>query len=296
MPQLVLVAGATGNLGAAVVAELVSRGADVRALVRPDKADGGDSLRDLVSAGKVTAVVGDLADDVSTLARHLERVDVVVSAVQGGAKVVTDGQVNLLRAAERTGVPRMIPSDFSVDLHRLDYGDVMPLDLRKKADEAFVGSPVRRNSVLIGGFYEVMHEPFMQIVDLNNDTFSYWGDGDQPMDLTSIPDCAAYTAAVALNDSAGAVSAFAGEVVTMKQWHAAVEAGTGRTFKVRELGSIADLEAEIARRKETADDASEWVALQYQWAMAGGKAKLGYLRNRDYPDISPSTIAQFVAR
>lgn len=39
-------------------------------------------------------------------------------------------------------------SDFSIDLHRLDYGDILDLDLRKKADEAFEGSTVRPTSVM----------------------------------------------------------------------------------------------------------------------------------------------------
>lgn len=297
MATTVFVAGATGNLGSLIVRELIGRGATVRALVREGHADGGDRLRDLVAAGQLSLVVGDLNDDPAVLASHLEAIDVIVSAVQGGADVIIDGQTNLIHAAEKAGVNRMIPSDFSVDLHRLDYGDNLFLDMRKKADEAFTGSTVRPTSVLNGGFMEVMLAPFMGIVGLEAGTFSYWGDGGQPMDFTAIPDAAAYTAAAALDDTAaGRTISVAGQVVTMKQLHAEVEKATGRSLQIHELGSTDDLLAEIERRKATATNPYQYVSLQYQWAMVTGKGKLHDLNNADYPDITPVTVAEFLAR
>ncbi|MWB99433.1 NmrA family NAD(P)-binding protein [Agromyces seonyuensis] len=296
MSTTVFVAGATGNLGSKIVTELVDRGATVRVLVREGKADGGDALRHLVSTGVVDVVIGDLSDDVAILAGHLEGVDVVVSAVQGGPDVIVDGQTNLLRAAEAAGVTRMIPSDFSADLHRLDYGDNLFLDMRKKADEAFAGSTVKPTFVLNGGFMEVMLAPFMGIVDLEHGTFSYWGDGEQALDFTSIPDTAAYAAAAALDESAAdRTVSVAGSVLTMTQLHAEVEQATGRTLEIRELGTVDDLRAEIERRKQTATNPYEFVSLQYQWAMVTGKAKLQNLNNADYPDITPTTVAEFLA-
>jgi uncharacterized protein YbjT (DUF2867 family) len=296
MSTTVFVAGATGNLGSKIVIQLVDRGVTVRVLVREGKADGGDALRHLVDAGAVDVVVGELSDDVATLAGHLEGVDVVISAVQGGADVIIDGQTNLLRAAEAAGVTRMIPSDFSADLHRLDYGDNLFLDMRKKADEAFAGSTVKPTFVLNGGFMEVMLAPFMGIVDLEHGTFSYWGDGEQALDFTSIPDAAAYAAAAALDESAaGRTVSVAGSVLTMTQLHSEVEQATGRRLEIRELGTVDDLRAEIERRKQTATNPYEFVSLQYQWAMVTGKAKLQNLNNADYPDIIPTTVAEFLA-
>lgn len=296
MTTTVFVAGATGNLGSKIVRELISRGATVRALVRPGHADGGDALRDLIAAGKLTLFVGDLNEGKAHLAGHLDGVDVVVSAVQGGPDVIIDGQVNLLHAAEAAGVPRMIPSDFSVDLHRLDYGDNLFLDMRKKADEAFTGSAVRPTSVLVGGFMEVMLAPFMGIVNLDAGTFSYWGDGEQPMDFTAIPDAAAYTAAAALDAAAAdRTISVAGQVLTMKQLHAEIQHATGRSLELHELGSATDLLAEIERRKATDTNAYQYVALQYQWAMATGKGKLRDLNNDEYPEIKPMSVGNFLA-
>lgn len=295
MTTTVFVAGATGTLGSTIVKRLLERGADVRALVREGNRDGGDALRGLRNHPALNLVVGDLADRAS-LPAHLDGVDVIVSAVQGGHEVIIDGQTNLLRAAERAGVPRMIPSDFSVDLHRLDYGDNEFLDMRKTFDEQFADSAVHPTYLLNGGFIEVVLAPVFGVVDLNADTFSYWGDARQPMDLTTIPDTAAYTAAAALDPTtANRTVSVAGDVLSMTQLRTAIEAATGRGLIERHLGDIAALDAEIERRKPIARDPFDYVKLQYQRAMVSGKGKLHDLRNGDYPDIRPTTVAEFLA-
>ena len=293
----VLVAGATGTLGSKIVHELLRRGAVVRALVRESNPDGAERLSAAADNAAFSVVTGDLGDALDVLAGKLHGVDVVVSAVQGGSEVVVDGQVNLLRAAESAGVARMIPSDFSVDLHKLDYGDNVNLDARKRMSEAFQTSSVLRTSVLNGGFIEIMLSPFMGIVDLEAATFSYWGDGEQPMDFTTMDDAAAYTAAAVLDDSAAGVDiSVAGQVLTMSQLRAEIEQAVGRSLVVRQLGTIGELEAEIKRRKAGAKNVYEYVPLQYQWTMVTGKAKLTNLDNDRYPDITPTTVGEFLTR
>ncbi len=294
--QTVLVVGATGTLGTQVTRSLLRRGARVRALVTPGSVRGKRAaLTALADGGRLDVVVGDITDLLDDLVRTLEGADIVVSAVQGGPDVVTDGQVNLIRAAGKAGVPRLIPSDFAVDLHRLDYGDNAFLDHRKRADEAFAEVDVAPVHVLTGAFTEVMVAPFVEIVDFDNGTFSYWGDGDEPMDFTTVADTAEYAAAVALDPGiAGRKIGFAGDVLTMKQFHAAVEEGSGRSLEARSLGSTDVLLAEIERRKQTGAGIPEYVALQYQWAMVTGKAKLDPLENERYPEVTPVPVAEFV--
>jgi nucleoside-diphosphate-sugar epimerase len=288
----IFLAGATGMLGSKIAQDLRRHGALVRALVRPETGRG-DTARALASQG-VEIVEGSVLDPVERLARAVEGTEVIISAVQGGDEVVTQGQVNLLRAAEQAGVPRMIPSDFAIDLFRLDYGDNVFLDHRKKADEAFGGSPVRATSVLVGAFLEVMTAPFIEMIDWDRGTFSYWGDGDQPCDFTTVADTAAYTAAVALDPgTAGRPVRVAGDVLTMKEFHAAVERGSGHRLEHRNLGGVDDLAAEIQRRKGVSASPAGYVALQYVWAMVSGKAKLDPLDNARYPGIRPTAVAEF---
>jgi nucleoside-diphosphate-sugar epimerase len=288
----IFLAGATGMLGSKIAEDLRRHGALVRALVRPQTSRG-DAARALAGRG-VEIVEGSVLDSVERLARVVEDSEVIISAVQGGDEVVTQGQVNLLRAAEKAGVPRMIPSDFAIDLFRLDYGDNVFLDHRKKADEAFGDSHVQPTSVLVGAFIEVMTAPFIEMIDWDRGTFSYWGDGDQPCDFTTVADTAAYTAAVALDPgTAGRPVRVAGDVLSMKEFHAAVERGSGHRLELRNQGSVEDLAAEIRRRKAVSASPTGYVALQYAWAMVSGKAKLDPLDNARYPRVRPTGVAEF---
>jgi hypothetical protein len=194
-------------------------------------------------------------------------------------------------------VPRLIPSDYAVDLFRLDDGDNVFLDQRRSAASAFASSTVQTTPVLNGAFVEVITAPFLEIVDWDAGTFAYWGDGDQQCDFTTITDVADYTAAAALDPTlAGRPVRVAGDVLTMKQFHSALERGSGRSLQIRRLGSVDDLRAEIERRKAASSSPSEYVALQYVWAMVTGKAKLDPLDNALYPTIEPTPVEQFAHR
>ncbi|PZG23306.1 NmrA family NAD(P)-binding protein [Nonomuraea aridisoli] len=286
----VFVAGATGRLGRLVVDSLRRRDVRVRALVRPGNVKGRQALDDPA----IEIVEGDIRDPADRLARALEGVDVVVSAVQGDAEVIIDGQVNLLRAAEKAGVPRWIPSDFSLAIDRLSYGDNDFADLRKKAAEACRSSTVAPTSILIGAFLEVLNEPWYNWVDWESGTFSYWGDGDQPVDFSTYCDTAEWTAEVALDPStAGRTVRVAGDVLTLKELHQAMERGSGRRLEARRLGSTDDLSAEIERLKTVATDPFEYLLLQYTWAMTTGKGKLDPLDNHRYPGIRPIGAEQY---
>jgi len=105
----VLVVGGTGMVGGQVVTELLNRGKQVRALVRP----GSDASR-LESAG-VEIARGDMMDQESLL-RAMAGADAVVTTAAGytrhrkGDTPETDtvGNSNLAEAAKRTGVRRFV--------------------------------------------------------------------------------------------------------------------------------------------------------------------------------------------
>lgn len=292
----VFIVGATGMLGSQIAQRLVERGARVRALVRPSA--GSEKRGRLTALGEQVEIVdGDLTRmSTDDLAMLVDGAEVVVSAVQGGPDIVTDGQTKLVEAAGKAGVERMIPSDFALDLHKLDYGDNVFLDHRKRADEAFASTSVKPVYVLTGAFMEVMVAPFLEIVDFDAGTFSFYGDPDQPMDFTTVADTAAYAAAVALDrDIAGRKFAAAGDVLSMSGFRAAVEAGASVQLEPRRLGSADDLLAEVERRRAAGKEVPEYVALQYQWAMVTGKGKLSNLENDRFPEIEPVSMKDFVA-
>ncbi len=105
----VLVAGGTGMLGGQVVAQLLSRGKQVRALVRP----GSDATR--LEAAGATIARGDMMD-LDSLIRAMDGADSVVTTAAGYTRhskgdtpqIDTIGNSNLVEAASRTHVRRFV--------------------------------------------------------------------------------------------------------------------------------------------------------------------------------------------
>ena len=222
-------------------------------------------------------------------------VDVVVCAVQGDASVVVDGQRNLIRAADAAGVRRMIPSDFAIDLTKLDDGDNAFLDLRRQADREFNGKRVQPTPVLQGAFMEMLAHPQFGPVDWKTGTFRAWGDGKQACDFTTVLDTGRYTAAAALDEGlTGRPLRIAGTVATMREVHAAFEHASNRSLDFVSMGSIDDLKGVIDQKKAAGASVEEYIMLQYQWCMLSGKAKLNPLDNSRYPDIQPTGIEEYL--
>ncbi|MCT2583710.1 NmrA family NAD(P)-binding protein [Actinophytocola gossypii] len=290
---IAFVAGATGTLGGLIVESLRRRDVQVRALVRPGNAEGRQALD---GRPGVEVVEGDIRDSVDSLGRTLDGVGVVISAVLGDADVIVDGQVNLLRAAEKAGVARFIPSDFSYDLFRLDPDDNAYSNLRLEAHKAFGESPVAVTSVLPGAFLDVVHQPYFEHVDWEAGTFSYWGDGDQPIEFTSYADTAEWTAEVALDPTPGPTVRVAADILTTRGLHQTLERASGRRLEPRRLGGLDDLKAEIERRKAGSTNVFDYLALQYAWVMNTGKASFDRLDNDRYPGVEPTRAEEFYRR
>ena len=288
----ILVAGVTGWLGRQIADALLRAGnAEVRGLVRAGGADPEKekNLNELRSRG-LSVAFGNLGDPAS-LEAVCSGAEVVISAVQGGPDVIIDGQRNLLGAAEVAGVKRMIPSDFSVDISRLDYEDNYNLGLRKKFGEVLSASRVASTPVYCGGFLDVLLSPRFPFIDWNKGLMRYWGDGNQPIDYTAISDVALFTAAAATDPGmTGRPLRVAGSSLTMREMQRALEAASGRSLEAQSLGTVDELRALIEEKKRTAKNPWEWISLQYTWCGVSGKGKLQALDNSRYPRIKPLTV------
>ncbi|WAH97172.1 SDR family oxidoreductase [Arthrobacter sp. MMS18-M83] len=105
----VLAVGGTGMLGGQVVSELLARGKQVRALVRP----GSDATR--LEALGATIARGDMMEPESLL-RAMDGVDAVVTSAAGYTRhregdspvIDTVGNINLVDAASRAGIRRFV--------------------------------------------------------------------------------------------------------------------------------------------------------------------------------------------
>ncbi|MDZ8031225.1 MULTISPECIES: aromatic alcohol reductase [unclassified Nostoc] len=292
----VLVAGSTGMLGSKIVSALLDKSnLDIRAMVRSinDSSAKNRQKIEAMQAKGVTIAEGDLMKP-ETLLSVCDGVDVVVSAI-GNNDVTVPGQKNLIDAAKQQGVKRFIPSDYSVDYRKLDYGDNDNLDMRKEVFEYLQLMGLEYTLVLNGAFMEFI--TYMPLFDLEHQIFQYWGDGETPLDLTTTDDTAKYVAEAVSDPSLGNTAlSVAGDTLTAKQLKATYEAATGSKLTEKSLGSIAEMKAWIANKKASASSREEYVYHQYMYAMVSGKGKLDRIGSDRYPHIKPKTVKQFLSK
>jgi uncharacterized protein YbjT (DUF2867 family) len=294
MQASILVVGGTGRLGTKVVHELVALGARVRATHRAGAT--ADAVAGLRDAG-AELVVADLGDSAS-LEAACAGVDVVVSTVQGLRDVIVDGQTRLLAAAAAAEVPRIVPSDYSVDFFATIEGQNRNLDLRREFNHAVDASTVRGTSVLCGAFMDLLLRPGAIGPDPTG-LMRYWGDADQPFDFTFTDDLAKYVAAVALDPSAPRVVRVAGDTVSPRQLAAIFQDVRGVPVRLERAGSLDDLDR-LIDQLQAADPAPanpfpRWQQLQYARDMASGRGRLQPLDNARYPAIHPRSVRALLA-
>ncbi|WP_026597119.1 NmrA family NAD(P)-binding protein [Methylobacterium sp. 77] len=290
----ILLAGATGSLGLRIARELRKRGARVRAVVRqgttavrtePLKALGVDILDvDLDDAAQVTAAcVG---------------VDCVVSALNGLQDTILGTQSVVLNAAVAAGVPRFIPSDFSLDFTRTPPGSNRNMDLRRAFKERLDGSPIQATSILNGAFMDMLtgQAPFILFGPRR---VIHWGDADQPVDFTTMDDTAAYTAAVAMDPTTPRILRIAGETTSPRGLAASAGDVAGRPFKTFRVGGIGLLEGMIKLTRLVAPGKGDvfppWQGMQYMRDMYSGDGKLTPLDNDRYPGMRWTKVREVLA-
>lgn len=292
----VLVIGSTGMLGTKIVKALLEKGeTEVKAMVRPASYDKQDNRQDIDSMKAKGAIIveGDLMKP-DTLLPIFAGVDVIVSAV-GNNQVTVPGQKNAIDAAKKQGVKRFIPSDFSVDYRKIDYGDNDNLDMRKQVLEYLQANELEYTLILNGAFMDTIPTPYAPQFDLENGIFEYWGDGETPVDMTSTEDTAKYVAeAVSDDELINTALEVAGEVLTMKQLKTSYEEATGKKLEVKHLGSVEELKSWIENKKKTASSPIEYIPQQYEYVMVSGKSKLDNIQNSRYPHIKPLTVKEYI--
>jgi nucleoside-diphosphate-sugar epimerase len=284
MSATVVVAGATGNLGGRIARALLHRGASVTAIVRRGTAP--DRLERLQRLG-MTIASADL-HTASEVTAACSGASCVVSALQGLRDVIVDGQTALLDAAIEAGVPRFIPSDYSIDFTKLPPGQNRNLDLRRDFHRRLDARAISATTILNGAFAELLTGP-MPLILFKLGRVLYWGDADQRMDFTTIDDTAAYTASAALDPSTPRFLRIAGDQLSARELAAVVSEVTQREFRLFRAGGLGMLGAIIRVARTVApreqDVFPAWQGMQYMRNMFDGRAKLAPLDNDRYPGI-----------
>ena len=296
MNQTVLLVGATGMFGSRVAHYLLEQpNTHLRLLVRdPKNSAKQNELKPFLDRG-AEIVVGDLAEH-DALDQATQGVAVIVSAVQGGPDVIIDGQVALAEAGKRNGVRRILPSDYALDLFKSTPGEHMMFDLRRTADEKIAEVGLEQVNILQGAFMNLFL-PGMGAINLDEGTVTFWGDGTQPIEATTVEDTARMAARVALDPGvASGKFAFTGDRISFQGAADVIEAQTGVTLERRSLGSEADLRAALAKAQQDTSNPYGAVMLAYLLYMLTGQTALSDLQNERYPDLKLESFREFAER
>ena len=280
---MVVVAGANGQLGQKIVAQLVSLGLRPRALVR--------------DAGGVTLPGADLIvvdyQNPPSLIDACRGAHCVVSALSGLHQVIVDAQTALLNAAVSAGVQRFIPSDFSIDYTKLPEGSNRNLDLRRAFQQRLEAAPIAATSILNGMFTDLLLKE-APLIQASWKRVLYWGNADQVMDFTTVDDTAAFTARAAVEEETPRFLRIAGDSLSSRGLQQAASRALGKQFKLTKVGGLGFFKLMIRLAKTLAPQPKEvfpaWQGMQYLYNMYTGLPKLNPLDKDRYPDMRWTSV------
>ncbi len=286
--KTIVVAGVTGNLGGRIARALLAEGASVRGLIRAGTVP--DKIRALQESGVTVAAVD--FSRVSQVASACASACCVVSALQGLQDVILEAQTALLEAAVRAGIPRFIPSDFSIDFTKFPAGANRNLDLRRDFHMRLEGASISTTTVFNGAFADMLTGQIPLIL-FKLKRVLYWGNADQRMDFTTIDDTAAFTAKAALDPSTPRFLRIAGDQLSARELTAVVSEVAGREFRLFRAGSLGKLDTLIRVARAVSPGEKKlypaWQGMQYMRNMFDGRSKLESLDNDRYPGIRWTT-------
>lgn len=292
----VVLAGATGDLGRRIGRALIQRGARVTAILRPSTPQ---SVRDQLTAQGL--ILTDSAFDARSLTGICAGATCVVSALNGLEDVILGQQGALLEAALAAGVPRLIPSDFSLDYTRTTPGQNRNMDLRRAFRARLDAAPIRATSVLNGAFSTVLTEDAPILLPRLRRVL-HWGDVDQVLNFTTKDDVASFTADAALDPDAPRDLRIAGGSASATGLARIASDLSGKTYRPLRAGSMDRLGVVIRMTRAVAPASGAvfpaWQGMQYLRDMMSGRGALDALDNdrygtREWIDL-PAMIAGLV--
>ena len=275
---VVLVTGATGNVGSAVVAELLERSVRTRALVR-------DPARAVRLAPGAELARGDFTDR-DSLERAMEGTDrVFLSSADGPDKVAHETMV--IEVAEEAGVGRIVRAS---TVFAEPGSPLPPLDWNGRLDERLARSPVPSASIH-SSFYMTNFLGFADAIRTTGKLFA-------PVDGARVAmvdprDVAMVAAELLVADDLPAtpISDLTGpDAISFVDVAAAIGSATGRGVE------FVDVTDEAARRELVAFGAPPWLVTHlttlFAW-MRAGRMSTTTDTIASFTGRAPRTFAEF---
>ena len=285
MKKIIVIAGATGNLGERIVRSVLLHGGAVNALVRTTTPI--EKIEELQAVGANVVVIKNW--DIPSISSACAGADCVVSALAGLKEVIIDAQTVLLDAAVVAGVPRFIPSDFSLDFTKFTQGENRNLDIRREFHTYLNNAPIKATSIFNGAFMDMLTGQ-MPVILFKQKMVLYWGDKNHLWQFTSMDDTAAYTAVAALDENTPRYLIISGEQISPVRLRTVVNKVTDTDFKLIRTGSQKFLGFLIKVARVMAPGKNElypaWQGMQYMHNMIDKRSTIEKLDNDRYTNLT----------
>ncbi len=295
MKQIILVAGATGNLGSRIVKALVGRGAELRAVVR-NSCDIG-KINSLEARGVRVYKVNEWSLD--ELQNACQDVTCVVSALAGLKDVIIDAQSVLLDAAIAAGVPRFIPSDYSLDFTKFTDGENRNLDWRREFHSYLDQKPIAATSIFNGAFADMITGQ-MPVIFFKRKLVLYWGSSNYKWGFTTMDNTAEYTACVALDVASPRYLVIAGDQISAIGIRDVANEVLNEKFRLFRAGSQTLLGIFIKLARTFSSGKNElypaWQGMQYMHNMIDARSEILQLDNSRYKVVQWTSIREVLEK
>ncbi|KAF5259650.1 hypothetical protein FOXYS1_9727 [Fusarium oxysporum] len=264
--MLILIAGITGMVGQPCAEAALARGHSVRGMGRSPEKLGNNLLHRLEGFEKIDGIY-----DIPALDRAVAGVDAIIYASTFTPEVLMEGQLLLLRAAERAGVKIFHAASWNYDWTRGYLGQHESYDpYICFAAHVRLSSTIKPLYMFTGAIAEFIFSGRRDdIWDRKTKTFKHFGDATKSLRYTTANDLAAYTV-----EAVTAPDAVEGGFVRVQSFEVspadivkAYESARGGQLKANAqcVGSLADAEAMLAKARATTDllDFESYIGLSY---------------------------------
>jgi nucleoside-diphosphate-sugar epimerase len=293
MKKIIVVAGATGNLGGKIVKALLALDVEVRAIVRLETDI--KKIKNLEQKGvKVFQV--DTSDRLE-ISKHCIGAHCLVSALAGLRETVIDTQKIFLDAAVEANVQRFIPSDYSSDFTNLKEGQNRNLDFRRKFHEYIDKTPINATTIFNGPFMDLLTTD-MPLILFKQKWILCWGNANQILEFTTTDNVTEFTAAVAVEDNTPRYLRIAGDNLTCNDLVKLLSEITNKKYKIFRPGGIGLLNFLIKLTRFFSPSENElypaWQGMQYMRDIMEGRIIFQKYDNNRYSYIKWTSVKEFL--
>lgn len=293
MKKIIVIAGATGNLGGKIVNSLLAKGAEVRAIVRLESDL--KKIKDLEEKGVKVFQVD--TNNRSEISKHCIGAHCMVSALAGLKETIIDTQKIFLDAAVEAKVERFIPSDFSIDFTNLKEGQNRNLDLRRDFHRYLEKAPVKTTTIFNGPFMDLLTTD-MPLILFKQKRILCWGNPDQILEFTTTYNVAEFTAEAAMDDNSPRFLRIAGDRLSCNDFVKLLSELTAKKYKLFRPGGIGLLNFMIRMTRFFSPSKKElypaWQGMQYMRDMMEGRIIFQKYDNDRYSNIVWTSVKEFL--